>query len=263
MSTPSSLFVPPEPRSIVVNPTSAAPLRRALDEALGICVPRAFDEVRCARWVSGVMEARHVWTSDFGGEQFSLGRAWYTHLEQGRSREYFADAAASDARVERFAPGLQSAMRELLAGALGARVRQRHGWCGPGVHIFPAGEKVSRAGGVVHFDLEGLTELQLEQGVAAVSLTAMLQAPREGGGLRVWNALYEGDEEEDETDACDELPADHDEDGSEVLVYRTGDAALIDSHRRHRIEPFAGDLARISATVHGAQVDEGMWEAWF
>ena len=261
MLTASTSSIPATPRSLSVDlATATTPVSRALDNALGVCVPRAFDAATCARWVSGVMAATRDWTSDFGGEQFSLGRAWYTHLEQGRSREYFADAAASDERVERYVPGLQDAMRQLLAQALGARVRQRRGWCGPGVHVFPAGEKVSRDGGVVHFDLEGLTQLQLEQGVAAVSLIAMLQAPKEGGGLRLWDVLYEGDE--DETDVCNN-DENCDQVASDVLVYRTGDAALIDSYRMHRIEPFGGELARISATVHAAQIDEGMWEAWF
>jgi hypothetical protein len=235
-----------------------AQLRRALDGWLGLRVRGHLDAAQCARWSAGVLAAVAEWTPDFGGEQFSLGRAWYTHLEQSRARDYFADAAASDARVERHAPGLQAAMRAALAALVGAEVRPRRGWCGAGVHVFPAGEKVAREGGVVHFDLEGLTALQLARREAALSLVVMLQPPARGGGLRVWDLRYDGDDgpdvEDEETleeaDAC-------------VAPYEVGDLLVFDSYRLHQIQPFAGDRARISATLHAARIDDAAWEAWF
>jgi hypothetical protein len=228
-----------------------------LGGALALRVEAALDAARCLRWVAGVQAARCAWTSDFGGEQFSLGRAWYTHLEQGRTRDYFRCAAESDGQVERSAPGLQGALRALLAELLGAEVRPRRGWCGAGVHLFPAGETVSRGGGVVHFDLEGLTDAQREERTPAVSLVAMLQAPEQGGGLRLWDLLYDGlaDTELDDAHLA--------RTGSAIALYTAGEALLFDSYRLHQIQPFGGGRARISATLHAVRVDQRMWEAWF
>src|SRR5688572_13565300 len=96
-----------------------------------VVLPHHFSPERCARWVSGVYESRNEWTSDFGGEQFTLGRAFYTHYEEGKSEAYFADVASSDALVETHAPLLQDAMRDLVAQVTEGRIVQRRGWCGP------------------------------------------------------------------------------------------------------------------------------------
>src|SRR5262249_11835415 len=62
----------------------------------------------CAAWVRGVYAARAHWTRNFEGVQFTVGRAWYTHLEEDATDDYFAGVAASDALVEQFLPGLQA-----------------------------------------------------------------------------------------------------------------------------------------------------------
>jgi hypothetical protein len=201
-----------------------------------------------------VLDARDRWTSDFGGEQFALGRAFYTHLETGRTKEYFAGAAASDAAVEAVLPGAQPLTLALLARMVGGQVRRRPGFCGPGVHVFPAGGKVAREGGVVHYDLEGLTEHQQAGRHRAVTLVWMLQPARWGGGLRLWDLLFDG------------RPDTEVEPGTRARVTvrsGAGDAVLIDSRRLHQIRPFRGGAARISITVHGVEVDRGVWEAWF
>jgi hypothetical protein len=222
-----------------------------LDEHLALHVTGAIDPETCARWAAGVAAFRDAWTADFGGEQFALGRAFYTHLETGRSEEYFRDAAASDARVEEGAPGLQSRMRELVAELTGARVIQRRGWCGAGVHVFPAGAKVARSGGVIHFDIEGLGRHQLARGKPALSLVVMLQPP---GSLRLWDVRYSG------SDAATEAElASH----SEFIEYAVGDLVVFDSYRLHQIQPFDGERDRISATIHAAEVDRNLWESWF
>ena len=201
-----------------------------------------------------VLAARDHWTSDFDGEQFALGRAFYTHLETGRTREYFADASRSDALVEQVLPGAPSRTLDLLASLLGGQVRRRAGFCGPGVHVFPTGGKVARQGGVVHFDLEGLTEHQKSRGHRAVTLVWMLQPAQWGGGLRLWDALYDG-RPDSEVETADHVDI--------TLKLGAGDAVLIDSRRLHQIRPFRGPADRISLTVHGVEVDRGVWEAWF
>src|SRR6185369_361740 len=62
-----------------------------------VLVSGALDADTAAALSEVVLAARERWTPDFGGEQFTLGRAFYTHLETGRSKEYFAGAAQSDA----------------------------------------------------------------------------------------------------------------------------------------------------------------------
>jgi hypothetical protein len=211
-------------------------------------------EPDCRRLSTSVYRARRRWISDFGAEQFSLGRAFYTHYETDRSSLYFRDAAASDALVERHLPGLQTFTRTLLAHLVGGTVRPRHGFCGPGVHIFPAGGKVARSGGVIHFDVEGLTPHQLARSQRAVTLVLMLQPPAWGGGLRLWDTLYQGSEHP--TPAQLAAP-------SCTLRYRPGDALFSDSLRLHQIRPFRGPLDRISLTAHAVEVDRNIWECWF
>jgi hypothetical protein len=242
-------------------------LRALLATSLAVRMAGAIDAERAARWAAGVRAARAEWVSDFGGSQFSLGRAWYTHLEQDRAADYFANAAASDAAVERACPGLQAAMRELAARAVGAPVVPRAGWCGPGVHVFPAGGEVATRGGEIHFDTEGLTPAQLAERAPALTLVVMLEPPSSGGGLKVWDELHEGGVGAREFEKADGADDDEDDDESAerpplTCAYEAGTLVLIDSYRLHQIQAFGGATDRISATVHAAFV-AGAWETWF
>lgn len=225
---------------------------------LGACaavvVERWLDPGVCQQMATAIREARAAWTSDFEGEQYSLGRAFYTHLETGASARYFAGAAASDALVEATVPKLQPMMLTALQAATGGRVRRRPGFCGPGVIVFPAHGPVSERGGVIHFDTEGLSPGHLARRARTVTLVVMLQPPAEGGGLQLWDVRYDGHDE-----AGDEELARP----SEVVAYGTGDLMIFESYRLHRIMPFSGTTARISATVHAVEVDPDVWEAWF
>ena len=225
-----------------------------LDGRPALLVRGALEGKQARALARRVLAARKHWTLDFGGEQFALGRAFYTHLETGRSKEYFQGAAASDALVESVIPGAAVRTAALLAQLLGGEVRPRPGFCGPGVHVFPAGGKVAREGGVVHFDLEGLTEHQKARGHRAVTLVWMLQPAAWGGGLRLWDALYDG-----RPDSAIETD-DHD---FVTVRSEAGDAVLIDSRRLHQIRPFRGSRDRISITLHAVEVDRGVWETWF
>lgn len=230
-----------------------APLVELLERHPAVLLRGAAPKEEAADLAARVLAARDRWTADFDGEQFALGRAFYTHLETGRTAAYFGGAAASDALVEAVLPAIPGRTLDLLARFLGATVRRRPGFCGPGVHIFPAGGKVARRGGVVHFDLEGLTDLQKARGHRAVTLVWMLQ-PGRGGGLRLWDDRFDGrPDSEIEPDPHDHL----------TVRSAAGDAVVIDSRRLHQIRPFRGDADRISITVHGVEVDRGVWEAWF
>lgn len=209
----------------------------------------------CERWVSGIYAARAAWTPCFQGVQFTLGRAYYTHLEEGRADEYFAHAAESDGVVEAAVPGLQDHVRGLLAEVVGAPVTARAGWCGPGVHIFPAAGWLAGNGGDVHFDTEGLSPAELAARVPALSAILMLQSPSAGGGLRLWDAVWDGDEGDAAIDRAAQAP-------STVVTYRPGDLVVIESYRLHQIQPFDGPRDRVSVTAHLA-FSGGRWQAWF
>lgn len=242
-----------------VQPPAVAPriagTHALLASHLAVVVRGGVPAVTCASWAKGVLAAHEAWTADFGGEQFSLGRAFYTHLETDRAGEYFEDAAESDARVEEHAPGLQEALRRLVEEAVGGRVVAREGWCSAGVHVFTPDGPVAESGGVIHFDTEGLTEEHVARRAPALSLVVMLQPPLAGGGLRLWPALYAGQDHPD--DAVVRA-------GGDALVeYAPGDVVLFDSYRLHQIQAFEGERLRISATLHAAEVDAGLWESWF
>lgn len=221
---------------------------------LSLMVPGVLTPDECARMTSAVYAARDDWNADFDGAQFSLGRAFYTHLESDRSDAYFAGASESDALVLRTLPGMQAFMRTLCATLTGGHAKPRRGWCGAGVHVFPAGGLVARKGGVRHFDVEGLNERQTQARRAALSIVVMLQTPERGGGLRLWDARYHGHEHATRADT---------QTRSELCSYETGGVLVMDSYRLHQIEAFTGARDRVSITLHAAEIDPGVWETWF
>jgi hypothetical protein len=109
-------------------------------------------------------------------------------------------------------------------------------------------------GGVVHHDLEGLTEHQKRRGQAAMTLVWTLQPAAWGGGLRLWDQLFDGQPDTE---------LDPDEAPHVTVRSEAGDALLIDSYRLHQIRPFRGGADRVSITVHAVEVDRGVWETWF
>ncbi len=225
-----------------------------LDDHLGLALTNALSIDTCACWSAAVLAARDEWTIDFDGDQFALGRAFYTHLETDRAGAYFTGAAASDALVERHLPGMQDRAIDLFRELVGGEVRRRARWCGPGVHIFPAGGWLAQRGGVVHFDTEGLSEHQLEHDARALTLVIMLQPAETGGGLRLWDVVHEGHDEPTQGELA--RP-------SVIAAYAVGDALLLDSYRLHQIQSFGGARDRISITAHAVEVDAGVWDVWF
>ena len=209
---------------------------------------------RAAGWTKRILASQRSWTKDFGGDQFSLGRAFYTHYETERAKLYFDQAERSNATVERLLPGMQQWMRELFSAMARAQVRPRTGFCAAGAHIFEPGAVVARKGGVVHFDVEGLSPLHLARRARSLSLVVMLQPAAWGGGLRVYDALYAGSEEPSDAQRAAR---------TQTVAYAAGDALLMSSFRLHQIRPFRGERARISLTLHGVEVDRGLFETWF
>jgi hypothetical protein len=224
-----------------------------LGRALALRVPGFLPAARAAAYARRVYAGRPFWTPAFDGDQFSLGRAFYTHLEQGKGREYFAEAAASNAHVERLLPGLAALLVDAVGALTGGPAAPRPGWCGPGVHVFPAGGWLAGRGGDIHYDTEGLAARHAARREPALTLVLMLQPPEHGGELKVWDALYDGSEEVDAATLA--RP-------SALVPYGPGDLVVIDSYRLHQIQPFGGARDRVSATAHGALVG-GSWQVWF
>jgi hypothetical protein len=233
---------------------SATPIFHSLEESWATVVAGYWTQDECRAAAQRVYEARDYWTPAFDGVQFSLGRAWYTHLERNRTELYFRRAAHSDEVVERFLPSMQRRVLEAFHTFFRQPVIKRRDWCGPGVHIFPAGEWLSQNGGEVHFDTEGLAPGHIADRAPAITLILMVQPPIAGGGLRLWDILYEGEDEV----AAQRLETTESFD----LAYGVGDLVAIDSYRLHQIQPFAGETDRISVTAH-AVFDGDRWETWF
>ncbi|HZS35327.1 MAG TPA: hypothetical protein VFF06_00795 [Polyangia bacterium] len=221
-----------------------------LDRHLALRLTGAIGERERREWLAAIAAARAEWTPCFDGAQFTVGRAWYTHLEEDRANEYFARAAQSDAAVQRLVPGMQEQVLALFARLLGGPVARRDGFCGPGVHVFPAGGLVAARGGDIHYDLEGLPPAHVAASAPAFSLVVMLQPPESGGDLRVWPRRHP-DEEHAPPDCA-----------SESIPYAAGDLVCIDSYRLHQIQPFSGARDRISITAHAA-LDGDRWLVWF
>ncbi|MCA9572723.1 MAG: hypothetical protein KC656_33015 [Myxococcales bacterium] len=221
---------------------------RWLDDHRVLVVRGFWSSERAREAVQAVLAARDRWVADFDGKQFAVGRAWYAHLETDRASDYFATAGQGDQDVEAVVPGLQDAMRAALERLVGAPVVQRPRWAGAGIHVFPSGGVCADHGGCVHFDHEGLTPAQKDARPPALSLVLILQQGRAGGGLKLWDVLL-GEPEVAR--------------GEPVEVRgEPGDLVVFSSHRLHQIQPFDGPDARISATLHGADVFGG-WESWF
>ena len=240
------------PASALTAPgTAALPVERLRDH-LAVQFEGVLGRRECAAFARGVYAGRAAWVPNFDGVQFTLGRAYYVHLETDREDEYFENVAAADASVERFVPGLVGRLLGMLRLCVGSEVARRPDFCGPGVHIFPAGEYVSHHGGDVHWDVEGLADAWTAEHLDTLTSVLMLQPAAQGGGLRVWDRVYE-DEDSDEAPGSAEC---------EEIVYGAGDLVILDSYRLHQICPSSGPLDRISATAHTVRTETG-WQAWF
>lgn len=224
---------------------------RLVEESLAVHVHGVLSPSHARAWTDRVLAARADYTHAFG-TQASLGVAWYTHLEEGHARAYFASAKASDACVRRHVPGLQATLLRVVSELLGVKVEPRPGYAGPGVHVFEPHGACAKHGGEVHFDTEGLPEPHVRARGAAYTAVLALSQVEGGGGLRLWDLPFDGYEDPALARLCEPT----------CVSYTPGDVVLFESYRLHQIEPFTGDTPRVSATCHVARLS-GRYVAWF
>lgn len=207
-----------------------------------------------------IYHLKEFWHPNYGGEQYSLGRVWYTHVDEGIKDEYVRGAEESNRIIESHFPGLYERIRTFCAIIQqGEPVALRKGWAGPGFVIFPANGRCAEIGGDIHYDWEGLTDGQLDDPKAeAYSFISMLQKPHTGGGLRIWNMFYDRVRKREELVPKASPPAAE----SLVIDYEIGGLLVIDSFRLHQIQPFGGEIDRICLTFHTARYQDG-WYVWF
>jgi hypothetical protein len=180
----------------------------------------------------------------------ALGGAWFQYFD-GDPQEYFARAEEDRLRIQALGPDLYPRVLDVCARIVGAPVRLRPGWSGPGFVLFRTAQ-VHGSPGDVHFDWDGLmSSTSCPVGVPSYSMVCMLQRPEGGGSLAVWNAAFAPD------------PGDHAHVPlDQVLVdYVLGDLIVFDAYQLHQIQPLWGMTDRIALTLHVGLADEG-WEAW-
>ena len=178
-------------------------------------------------------------TTSTASSSASGGRSTRTSRRSRRSSTSTTRPRRTPASSSGIVPGLQAAMRALLAEATAARVVPRPGWCSAGVHVFPAGGALARDGGVIHFDTEGLTEEHVARRAPALSIVAMLQPADAGGGLRLWPVMYCTKARRGRTGRRRaEIPV-RGRRGDDPR-YDAGDVVIFDSYRLHQIQPIRG-----------------------
>jgi hypothetical protein len=207
-----------------------------------------------------IYNLKESWYPNYGGEQYSLGRVWSTHIDDGITDDYFRGAEESKGMIESHFPGLYDKIRTFFSLVQhGEPVVLRTGWAGPGFVVFPAHGRCADIGGDIHYDWEGLSAEQFNDPAAeAYSFISMLQKPQVGGGLRLWDMFYDRVCKREELAPKASAPAVD----SLTVDYQIGDLLVIDSFRLHQIQPFSGDIDRICLTFHAARYQDG-WHIWF
>lgn len=220
-----------------------------------------FSPIELGNIVNKIYEIRDQWLPNYDGEQYSLGRVWYTHFDEKIDDEYFRNAEESKKMITSNFPGLYEKIIKLCTSIeKGANISIRDGWAGPGFAIFPAHGRCAEIGGDIHYDWEGLTDGQLDdQNAEGYSFIAMLSKPESGGGLKIWDIKYDQARKQEELVAWAESP-----DAPYTLIdYQLGDLVMINSFYLHQIQTFSGDIDRICLTFHIARHKENQWYIWF
>jgi hypothetical protein len=222
-----------------------------------------FSDQQVEKIVDAFYAAQNDWVSGFGGQQYSLGEAWYHYVETGTGgnpAEYLDRAVPSRDIVERHITGLHDYVLSFLSKLHPDReVKIRDHWAGPGIVTFLANNYVAKRGGGIHFDTDGLTQEELKNPDFRLrSYVSTLQKPKTGGDLRLWDYRYDDNVGEDVL----EDPKNYSDVVRSRIIYEQGDLCMFDGLKAHKIEAFEGDKDRVCLTFHTAE-RENKLEVWF
>jgi hypothetical protein len=151
------------------------------------------DPAEAARIVARVLALSAHWVARHPGVPFyTLGAASYLDADKGDDRLYRERAAVNNPLLAaHFGPFLEQ-FRQRVERALGAECFYDPRLALPGFHIYLADPQFAQRMGSIHIDLQfenirwaelGYPEIAFER---QLSLTAALELPQSGGGLKVW-----------------------------------------------------------------------------
>lgn len=217
----------------------------------------------CDSWTRQIICQRSRWTRGIGC--FTYGQAWYLCTELGLPDAYFANAQRANDLVASL-PGYREAMvgcsrffeNPTGQGELPVRARRENlgpYWSDTGLHIFETCETRSFP---IHADLEGLIPYppkMFDPTTRIYSCVLSVTAPRNGGGLKIWDEPYfpKGGLVQVQSPG-------------KLLEYETGTLTIFDSFLPHQIQPFAGPGDyRITGVIHFLYLESPYphWEYWF
>jgi hypothetical protein len=244
-------------------PASGHWLNRLPGDSLAVICKDVFSSAEISAIASQIYALKESWIPAYGGEQFSVGRIWYAHVDDDKKSQYFQAAGESVRFIEMQFPSLYAKLIGIVSQLLNTdRVRLKEGWAGPGFVILPSGGPASLSGGGAHVDWEGLTKEQLADiNLEAYSFIALMQKPVNGGGLQVWDRHLDQTAPESWLHAQLE-GVDLGDVETALIDYQLGDLVAINSLSLHKICPFGGDRDRVSLTFHAARDHDG-WYLWF
>ncbi len=240
-------------RRTTVEDVALVGLPAALDGVAALSIDAAVAEADVAAWAAAIDARPEL------GHRFDVGRligaAWFAAVTtipdpQVRSDAYRHAIGVGARDVAAVAPELATRCTRLSNRLLGARVRRRRGWAGPGFVEFGGPAALGRDSDA-HIDWEGLVEGD-PVGLFDESYTfvLMVRPSERGGDLRVWGIGADPGS----VPEPDPSPAAH-------IHYQPGTLAVFPSRELHQVTEIHGARPRITVVWQVRRVADG-WELW-
>ncbi len=219
---------------------------------------------RCAEITAAVLQQRSAWTQRHDTlPSFTLGAACYLDVPQHGLPKYVFARKASNRVLRAGFKQLYETLCETLSAHLQAPVflTRRHAL--PGFHIYEAHPQLHTLKPVIHFDLQDLrlswTDKKPRTPEGRISFTMPVALPQEGGGIHLWDIVYEqfSSHREALKAAEDQAPQTVLYNLGELFVHSGDNLHQIASGRMHNAQD-----ARITLQGHGRRCEEG-WELYW
>lgn len=226
----------------------------------GVLFQNFLSKEECAELLTGVYTLRPYWRQGTQDGEYTLGRVWYTALDNRDVIDYFEEVSGFNALIDQSFPGLIPQILDFSRKfAANDSIKIRPGFAGPGFVIFTPRSLTAKEGGAIHIDCEGLSTRMLDVpgGAEVYSLMISIQLPEEGGFLRTWPDYYQPSQKDKYLNDID-IPLGR----MEIVPYEVGGISVISSPRVHQIEPYSGCLDRVILTFHLGKIDNE-WLVWF